>query len=34
MSSLREDLQHYLTLRRSLGYKMQDAGRLLPRFVA
>ena len=34
MSSLREDLQEYLTLRRSLGYKMQDAGRLLPRFVA
>ncbi len=34
MSSLREDLQGYLTLRRSLGYKMQDAGRLLPRFVA
>lgn len=34
MSSLREDLQGYLTLRRTLGYKMQDAGRLLPRFVA
>jgi integrase/recombinase XerD len=34
MSSLREDLQGYLVLRRSLGYKMQDAGRLLPRFVA
>lgn len=34
MSSLREDLQEYLRLRRSLGYKMQDAGRLLPRFVA
>lgn len=34
MSSLREALQAYLSLRRSLGYKMQDEGRLLPRFVA
>jgi integrase len=33
MSSLRETLLDYLALRRSLGYKMQDAGRLLPRFV-
>jgi integrase len=33
VNSLGEDLQEYLTLRRSLGYKMQDAGRLLPRFV-
>lgn len=34
MSPLREALQEYLSLRRSLGYKMQDAGRLLPRFIA
>jgi integrase len=34
MNSLRQALQEYLSLRRSLGYKMQDAGRLLPRFVA
>ena len=34
MSSLRDALQGYLGLRRSLGYKMQDEARLLPRFVA
>ncbi len=34
MSSLQDALQGYLGLRRSLGYKMQDEGRLLPRFVA
>jgi integrase len=34
MSALREALQRYLSLRRSLGYKMKDEGRLLPRFVA
>lgn len=34
MSSLRDALQGYLGLRRSLGYKMHDEGRLLPRFVA
>ena len=34
MSTLREALQEYLGLRRNLGYKMHDEGRLLPRFVA
>ena len=34
MSTLREALQEYLGLRRNLGYKMRDEGRLLPRFVA
>lgn len=33
MSSLREALQEYLGLRRSLGFKMHDAGVLLPCFV-
>jgi integrase/recombinase XerD len=34
MNTLREALQEYLALRRSLGFKMNDAGRVLPRFVA
>lgn len=33
MNTLRESLQEYLELRRSLGFKMHDAGVLLPRFV-
>jgi hypothetical protein len=33
MNALGEALQDYLQLRRGLGYKMDDAGRLLPRFV-
>jgi len=34
MNTLRSALQDYLALRRGLGYKMNDAGRLLPRFVS
>lgn len=34
MNTLREALQDYLALRRGLGFKMQSAGLLLPRFVA
>ena len=34
MNTLREALQEYLTLRRGLGFKMHDAGLLLPEFVA
>jgi integrase/recombinase XerD len=34
MNTLREALQGYLELRRSLGFKMRDAGLLLPRFVS
>ena len=34
MNTLLEALQEYLALRRGLGFKMQDAARLLPRFVA
>ncbi len=34
MSTLREALPEYLQLRRSLGFKLEDAGLLLPRFVA
>jgi integrase/recombinase XerD len=34
MNTLREGLRDYLALRRGLGYKMHDAGRLLPRFVS
>jgi integrase/recombinase XerD len=34
MNTLREALQEYLMLRRSMGYKMHDAGLLLPRFVS
>ena len=34
MNTLREALQEYLALRRSLGFKMHDASRVLPRFVA
>jgi integrase/recombinase XerD len=33
MSTLHRSLQDYLALRRGLGFKMHDAGRLLPRFV-
>jgi integrase/recombinase XerD len=33
MNTLREALHEYLDLRRSLGYKMHDAGLLLPQFV-
>ena len=34
MKTLREALQEYLDLRRSLGFKMHDAALQLPRFVA
>ena len=34
MNTLREALQEYLDLRRGLGFKMRDAGLLLPRFVS
>ncbi|QDX81048.1 integrase [Denitratisoma sp. DHT3] len=34
MNTLREALAEYLQLRRSLGFKLEDAGRQLPRFVA
>jgi integrase len=34
MSTLRQALQEYLQLRRSLGFKLRDAGLQLPRFVA
>jgi hypothetical protein len=34
MNTLHSALQDYLALRRGLGYKMHDAGRLLPRFVS
>ena len=34
MSTLHEALQEYLDLRRGLGYKMHDAGLLLPKFVS
>jgi integrase/recombinase XerD len=34
MNTLRDGLRDYLALRRGLGYKMHDAGRLLPRFVS
>ena len=34
MSALRKALQEYLALRRGLGFKMRDAGLVLPRFVA
>jgi hypothetical protein len=33
MTSLRTALHEYLTLRRSLGFKLQDAGAALPDFV-
>ena len=33
MSGLREALRDYLELRRSLGYKLEDAGLQLPRFI-
>jgi hypothetical protein len=34
MNTLREALQEYLELRRGLGYKMRDAGLLLPKFIS
>lgn len=34
MNTLRDALHEYLVLRRSMGYKMHDAGVLLPRFVS
>lgn len=34
MNALRDGLGDYLALRRSLGFKMHDAGRLLPRFLS
>ena len=34
MNTLRESLQEYLELRRGLGFKMHEAGVLLPRFVS
>lgn len=34
MSTLREELDRYLRLRRSLGHNLSDAARLLPRFVS
>jgi integrase len=34
MNTLRDALQEYLELRRSLGFKMHDAGLQLPRFVS
>ena len=34
MNTLHEALQEYLALRRGLGFKLRDAGILLPRFVA
>lgn len=34
MNTLREALSEYLELRRSLGFKLEDAGLQLPRFVA
>ena len=34
MNTLREALQEYLALHRGLGFKLRDAGILLPRFVA
>jgi hypothetical protein len=33
MNTLHEALQEYLTLRRSLGFKLRDAARVLARFV-
>ena len=34
MNTLRESLQEYLELRRGLGYKMNRAALLLPRFIS
>ena len=34
MNTLRDALPEYLQLRRSLGFKLKDAGLQLPRFVA
>jgi hypothetical protein len=33
MSALRQAVEEYLRLRRSLGHDLADAARLLPRFV-
>ena len=34
MSRLHERVEQYLAIRRSLGFKLEDHGRLLPQFVA
>jgi integrase len=34
MTTLHERVEQYLTIRRSLGFKLEDHGRLLPQFVA
>ena len=34
MNTLHSSLQDYLALRRGLGFKMNDAGRMLPGFVS
>lgn len=34
MNTLRQAVQDYLNLRRSLGFKLKEAGRMLPDFVA
>jgi integrase/recombinase XerD len=34
MSALRQSLEDYLALRRSVGYKLDDAARILASFVA
>lgn len=34
MNTLRQAVQEYLDLRRSLGFKLKDAGKALPDFVA
>jgi hypothetical protein len=34
MNSLHERVEQYLAIRRALGFKLEDHGRLLPRFVA
>ena len=34
MNGLRQSLDDYLTVRRSLGYKLEDAARVLRSFVA
>ena len=34
MTALRQSLSDYLTLRRSVGYKLESAGRILASFVA
>ncbi|MEM5461087.1 hypothetical protein VSR69_40745 [Paraburkholderia phytofirmans] len=34
MNTLRQAVQEYLSLRRSLGFKLEEAGKVLPDFVA